>query len=234
MFEIERDLFNTEIDEIIIQREPLYRLRSEFIEYFSIDHVPNMVIEEYVVGLPRLENGLNFCNSIEKDLLGLGNINGSTAFKFGIYFGKTKTERNNEYRFVRRFGQDYEQAFKNIKTEISTLLDNCQNENLENISNCKISQMFKSKIINTYFHNRYLNIHSNDHLDYYLTNLLLDFNNQEDTIYKKERLLEFKNNDTIMENWTIDMFGYFLWSRFPGAPNNGKKAYNYYWECPKG
>ena len=82
--------------------------------------------------------------------------------------------------------------------------------------------MFKSKIINTYFHNRYLNIHSNDHLNYYLTKLSLDFKkfSQTDPIYKREILLEFKNNDKIMEKWTIDLFGYFLWSRYPGSPNN--------------
>ena len=81
----------------------------------------------------------------------------------------------------------------------------------------------------TYFPDRYLNIFSYIHLIHYLTQLDLD--NEEliwgDDIYKREALLEFKNQDLVMKKWSIDLFANFLYSEYPGGPLKLEQGNNY-------
>jgi len=82
--------------------------------------------------------------------------------------------------------------------------------------------MFKGKILSTYFPERYLNIFSSNHLSYYLTkfNFAIPALIQSNAVYKRKALIECKNQDPVMANWSVDLFATFLWSKYPGAPTN--------------
>ena len=41
---------------------------------------------------------------------------------------------------------------------------------------------------------------------------------KSDVLYKQKALLEFKNKDKDMRNWSVNMFAVFLWSHYPKAP----------------
>ncbi len=86
--------------------------------------------------------------------------------------------------------------------------------------------MFKGKILCTYFPDRYLNVFSPDHLNYFLTQLDLDNEDiiRSDAIYKRELLIEFKNQDQVMKNWSLDLFSDFLYSEYPGRPPKEKQG----------
>src|SRR5690606_38776981 len=43
-----------------------------------------------------------------------------------------------------------------------------------------------------------------------------------DTVYKREKLLDFKNRYDIMSSWSVDMFAYFLYNIYPIGPNRGR------------
>jgi hypothetical protein len=65
-----------------------------------------------------------------------------------------------------------------------------------------------------------LNIFSEEYLNHYLTELDLDTKEltMSDPVYKREALIEFKNQDPIMKKWSVDVFAYFLWAEYPGTP----------------
>lgn len=215
--------------EIIKSREGLYQLRSSFVRSFNLNHIREMEIDEYVLGIELPETGYHFCYALERQLDGLGSIIGATAFKFGVYYGRTKSDERYLYRFSKKFGNTLEEAFENIRENILELLEAGENENIDAIADNIISPMFKGKILCTYFSDRYLNVFSSDHLDYFLTQLDLDTEKLrwKDAVYKREALIAFKNRDSVMKKWSVDLFSNFLYTEYPGKPSwgedNGKK-----------
>jgi hypothetical protein len=207
-------------EEILKIRENLYQLRSSFVRYFNKSKIANMHIEDYVAGAELPKKGFNFCYALERQLDGLGRIIGATAFKFGVYYGRTKSDDEYKYRFTKKFGNTYQEAFENVKNAILQLLIAGEDEDINGIIRNPLSPMFKGKILCTYFPDRYLNIFSNDHLNYFL--IQLDLDNKviikSDAVLKREALIEFKNQDEVMKNWSVDLFSNFLYTEYPGRP----------------
>lgn len=212
--------YENEIEDIKSERKELHKLRSSFVEYFSRDRIQTMQINDFVLGVEKPKKGFNFCYTLERDLDGLGRILNSPAPKFGVYFGKRGKNSNQEYQFVQKFGNNYQEAFEGVRETILQLLTAGENEDIDSIVKNKISPMFKGKILCTYFPHRYLNVFSDDHLNFYLNNLDLDNKKliEGDPVFKREALIEFKSQDPVMKNWTVDLFANFLYSVYPGRP----------------
>jgi hypothetical protein len=212
--------YENRIDEVISSREDLYQLRNSFSRFFNQNRIRNMSIDDYVAGVELPEKGFNFCYGLERQLDGLGRIIGATAFKFGVYYGRTKSDDNYEYRFTQKFGSSHREAFQNVNNAIIQLLNSGESEDIKAIVENPLSPMFKGKILCTYFPERYLNIFSYDHLNYFLTQLDLDTNKliESDPVYKREALIEFKNLDPVMKKWSVDLFANFLYTEYPGRP----------------
>lgn len=209
--------FENRKDEILKAREGLYKMRSAFVRHFSLNRIREMDIDEYVTGFGKPTKGFNFCYSLERQLDELGRITGATASKFGVYWAKGI----EEYRFTKKFGNTYQEAFESVRETILQLIDAGQSGDIDRIAENILSPMFKGKILCTYFPERYLNIFSPAHLTYYLTQLNLDTEEiiSRDAVYKREVLVNFMNNDPIMKEWNIDLFSHFLYTEYPGAPS---------------
>ena len=181
-----------------------------------------MGLDDYVQGKGSRES---FCYYLEKALDGLGRITGSTAMKFGVYYDK----HNKQYVFSKKYGDNYQDAFENVRRCILELLEAGEKEDYEVIKRNQISTMLKGKILSTYYPEKYLNIFSEEHLDYYLKKLDLDTKElmRKDPIYKRQALLNFKNTDKDMKSWSVNMFAAFLWSHYPKSPTKeGETAVN--------
>lgn len=212
--------FQNRLEDIIKSREELYQIRDSFAKYFNRDKIRTMRIDDYVAGVDLPKNGYNFCYTLERQLDGLGRIIGATAFKFGVYYGRTKSDANYEYRFTKKFGSTYQEAFSNVKKSILDLLTAGGNGNINLIVENPLSPMFKGKILCSYYPERYLNVFSFDHLNYFLIQLDLDTKEllRKDPVYKREALIFFKNQDVIMKKWSVDLFSHFLYTEYPGRP----------------
>ena len=64
------------------------QVRGEFLQRFPIASLPRMKRDDYVIGL----QSPTFCAHVEAKTRPWANIQGATSNKFGIYFGKTKTD----------------------------------------------------------------------------------------------------------------------------------------------
>jgi len=220
--------FENRKENILKNREELYQLRTSFTRFFNRNYILNMDIDSYVVGVELPQKGYNFCYALERQLDGLGRIIGATAFKFGIYYGRTKTDENLEYRFTQKFGNTYIEAFENIRNTILQLLEDGKTENITAIAENILSPMFKGKILCTYYPDRYLNVFSPDHLNYFITHFDLDNDEiiSSDAVYKREALIAFKNQDPIMKNWSVDLFSNFLYTEYPGRPPRENQVFD--------
>lgn len=212
-------VFETEIESIMERKKELYKLREAFVRYFSITGIQKMDVDSYVLGKDKPEIGFNFCYGLERQLKGLGWMIGGSSFKFGFYFGRTKTDTSMKYRYVKRFGSSPSAALRTAKRLILDLLKYGANEDIDGIVDNELSPMFKGKILATYFPTRYLNVFASSHLDYFLTKLDLDTDDllNMDEVIKREALLDYKNSDTVMRKWPVDIYSDFLY-RFFGKP----------------
>lgn len=194
-------------------------LRKKFTSDYSIRRIRTLTLDEYVTG----KGGQTFCNRIENDLNEWGNIHGSFATKFGVYYGKFGKNSKSKYRIGRKeYGTDENLALKKILSAIIELIEN--KDNLEILKKNPISPMFKGKILSVYYPNEFLNIFSAKHLNYFINNLGLD-NDSKSELDKQALLLDFKNSDTVMKEWSIYEFSKFLYSSF-GRPNDEIKEEN--------
>ena len=192
-------------------------LRKKFVKDYSVNKIINLKLDEYVVGK---DDKSSFCNRLENELNPWGNIHGSNAKKFGLYFGVLGNDKERKYRIgKRRFGTDYNHALQEILNSIKELIENKDNTKL--IKRNPISPMFKGKILSVYYPNDFLNIFAASHLNYFVNNLALD-NNSKSEIDKQALLLSYKNNDSIMKNWSIYEFSNFLYFSF-GNPKDEMK-----------
>lgn len=211
-FEKIRADFNSEFKEI-------NGLRKKFTSDYSTSRIRTLTLDEYVTG----KGGQTFCNQIENDLNEWGNIHGSFATKFGLYYGKFGKNSKSKYRIGRKeYGTDENVALKKILSAIIELIEN--KDDLAILKKNPISPMFKGKILSVYYPNEFLNIFSAKHLNYFINNLGLD-NDSKLELDKQALLLDFKNSDKVMKEWSIFEFSKFLYSSF-GRPNDEIKEEN--------
>ena len=119
--------FTKRIDDILDSRKELYNKRTTFTKHFNINKIAKIGIDDFVIGIGEH----NFCRRIERDLDGLGRIIGSTAFKFGVYFGRTKEDSAYIYRNSNICGSTPQIAFSNNAAAIIKLVDDGQNKDLD-------------------------------------------------------------------------------------------------------
>lgn len=204
IFEIDRKKINKKYFEI-------EKIRNDFVSKFSLEKINNLSIDDYVVGKGSRES---FCYLLENKLKSLGDMHGATSSKFGIYYSKN----NKEYAFVKRFGDNFQIAFDNIKSSIISLIIEGESGNIENIRKSQLSSMFKGKILATYFPETFLSIFSKEHLDHFLDQFSINYIEKNDELFKREYLLNFKNSDSVMKNWRNYDFSKFLYDQIGRPP----------------
>ena len=195
------------------------RVRKKYTFEYPIHVIANQTKDEYVIG----KGDSTFCNRIENDLNDWGNIHGSPAIKFGLYFGKYGEDKSRKYRIGRNeYGTDENIALKKILFSIVELLENKDNFNV--LRRNPISPMYKGKILSVYYPNDFLNIFSAKHLNYFINILGLD-NDSKSELDKQALLLNYKNSDKVMKGWSVFEFSKFLYKSF-GNPNDEIKEDN--------
>lgn len=193
-------------------RRPI-ELREMFVNYFSLDKIASMDITEYVVGVQNKES---FCYYLEHTLYELGSISGQPSSKYGVWFSPSK----NQYCFEKRLGDNYIDVYEKVRSALLKLIKDGERKDLESIKNNPINSSVKAKILAMYYPDKYMNVYSQNHLDYYIKTLGLNTGElkRADVLYKREALVEFKNNDKDMRDWSNYIFSIFLWSHYPKDP----------------
>lgn len=148
----------------------------------------------------------------------LGNMLGGTASKLALWCD----EESQKYRYINRFRNEHE-ALNFIKTEIIKLIRFGATKNLNEIKKVEISPMFMGKILSLYYPKSFINVFSEEHVDYFLKKLnLYEGNSNLDIVDKRELLVKFKNYDKVMKKWSLWEFSHFLYNELGGPLKKGK------------
>ncbi len=188
-------------------------VRKKFVKDYPLNKITLMTKDDFVIG----KGNSSFCNRMENELNGWGNIHGSPAIKFGLYFGKLGEDKDRKYRIGKKsFGINENNALSNILNSIKELIENP--DDIELLKSNPISPMFKGKILSVYHPDKFLNIFSASHLNYFINLLGLD-NTSKSELDKQFVLLNFKNKDLVMKSWSNYEFAKFLYTSFKN-PND--------------
>jgi len=191
----------------------LIRLRDNFVATFPIERIKSLEIDEYVVGK---QSKKSFCYRIETQLKTLGNMKGSTSSKFGIYYGVKGKDKEVKYRFTKKYGNEIDGSFKEVKSEIHKLLLAGKDGDYKKIIKNKVAPLFKYKLLGTYFTDKYLNVYSIEHLDFFIGELGIN-STSKNILGKQNSIIDFKNNNPISKEWSNLEFSRFLYNKI-GAP----------------
>lgn len=180
--------------------------RGEFLKAFPLKKLASIELDDYVIG----HQAPTFCAHVEAKTRPWANIQGATSKKFGIYFGKTKTDPKKIYRFGRKFGTR-EEAFASVKAALLSLvrLGNDPNPDFSAIDANPLSQMFKAKILSLYFPDRFLNVCSREHLA--MLGAELGYGEDRPASEYQHLLLEGKLGNPRTKEWSNPKFMSFLY-----------------------
>lgn len=192
--------------------------RDDFLAAFPIGSLSTLKLNDYVIGF----QAPTFCTHVEVKTRPWASIQGATSKKFGIYFGRTKSDPEKKYQVVYRFGETPSEAFKAVKKALLNLVDLAKHPKLDflAIDNNALSQMFKAKILSLYFPERFLNICSPSDLVELGEKLGLG---RGRSYSEYQHLLLMKKLTTQgMQGWTNPKFMTFLYQTY--LPNRAKKG----------
>ncbi len=179
--------------------------RKEFVKKYDKQAITNLSIENFAVG-KKPTNKESFCYLLEFETAELGRINGATSKKYGLYINK----KTQEYIIKKAFSSP-DDAMAQLKTSILELLVTGKTQDIEKIKKNILTPMVKGKILFMYYPKIYLNIFSEELVDYYLKKVDLYLGNENlNVIDKRFLLVKFKNEDSIMKTWNMFEFSSFL------------------------
>ena len=187
--------------------------RGAFLRAFPLRKLRNITIDEYVIG----KQSPTFCAYVEPLTILWANIRGATSFKFGIYYGRIKSDPTRRYRFVeKKFGRTKAQAFSAVKDALLQLVNDGAVLNFEAIDDNPLSQMFKAKILSLYFPDRYLNVCSQEHIEHLSSELGIA---KSWVSEQQHLLLQAKLTNPLTRNWRNPKFMTFLYNTYIRAPD---------------
>ena len=130
---------------------------SRFLKVWPIERIKTLTLEEYTTSADD-RTGDNpdypFTYWLESLTEDLGSIWGGSAFKFGVFRRKDKSEKktkgsrsySDKYGWYSKFGSNPHEAFESVKIELLSIIENVQNQNLEAIDTSKLGDVLSWKV----------------------------------------------------------------------------------------
>ena len=188
------------------------KMRQAFVRDYSPAKIKAMRLDDYVIG-KGAENP-SFCYRIERETDDLGRILGATAFKFGVYYGKTRSDPIMQYRFRDKWGNNAEDAFTAVKEEILALLQSAASKDIHALNQNRLSPMFKGKILFVYHPDEYMPIYSQEHLNFFIAELNLHAN-PNSGVEMQRALMAYRATWPMLMEHSAVLFMHFLYQIFP-------------------
>lgn len=186
--------------------------RGLFLAKFPRRRLRLLDIDDYVVG----KGQDSFCAVVESKTRAWAYIEGATAKKFGIYYGrygKRKKGQRKRYHIAEgKFGKRKGKAFIAVRKALVGLVAAGDREDFAAIDGNPLSQMFKAKILSFYFPDRFINVCSDVHLREMVE--LAGLGSIDSPSKCQSALVDFKNRSATTQRWSSPKFMNFLYHTF--------------------
>ena len=193
------------------------KLRKQFINDYPVSKISRLSLDQYVIG--KGSANPSFCYRLERELDSLGRILGATAYKFGVYYGRTKNDTTMKYRCAQHWGANKGTAFKAVKESIVSLLQAASRHDMPAIRKNKISPMFKGKLLFIYYPKKFAPFYVRSHLEYFLAQLNISgtFESEADM---QRALMDYRNTWPALKKQHACLYMRFLYDLFGYPPES--------------
>lgn len=198
--------------------EKIEALRKQFVRDFDREVIENLTLEQYAM---RTGDKSNFCYRLEREQMGMGNITGSTAQKFGVWVRKS----TGEYDYTSKYGNTVEEAYSTLHNELCDLIDAGLNDDYYTIRKNMIAPLVKYKILAMYYLDKFLTIHAMSHLSYFCSKAGIPYSDDDDELILQRKLILWKNREPDICELNLLYFVAYLYDYF-GKPPVSEKGFN--------
>jgi MoxR-like ATPase len=227
-FDKNRKLFNPKR----LSDEEREKIRLDFASRFPPDKIPQMQIDEYVIGKPGSSGEPRrdtFCYGLEFGVKEFGAIGGKASNKYGIYYDKEE----QKYIYNAKKFDSPQTAFETVRSELVTILQATsefeKDGDLKKLSEIlegdfNIHRPVVSKIVCIYYPTLFVDIHTADHIARILSAFGAESVAKDNKLFIKQgKLLEIKNSHPVMRSWSNSDFSHFVWQTIIGMPRAAER-----------
>ncbi|MCR4740320.1 MAG: HNH endonuclease [Lachnospiraceae bacterium] len=146
----------------------------------------------------------------------MGNIRGTMAGvrRYGVWYNK----KSNDYECTKKYGNDPQEAFFVVKTEILNLLDSGETDKYVAIQKNRLAPLFKYKLLAMYYPHKFLTIYSKDHLSYFCYKAGIPAVDGDDELVMQRKLLQWKETQAEAREMSLIKFSRYLYKQFDHPP----------------
>ncbi|MDD2829238.1 MAG: AAA family ATPase [Sulfuricurvum sp.] len=173
-------------------------IKNDFLKRWPLEKVKKMTLEEYT-NLNKDNSFTYWLESKTTDVIGIG---GGSSYKFGVFKRNPKAiekalrsgqKSDGEYGWYSKYGNNKNDAFKNIKKLIIQVIESAQHSNFNDIDNIDLGNAIKWKIAFMYADAQTLLRFASDKAFYFLAN---KYNiDEKDISVIQRKLIAMKPND---------------------------------------
>lgn len=197
-------------------------LRISFVKEYTVHKFEKMPIDTYSIGLGKG----TFCYDLEIKYADLGQIRGSPAARFGVYYGTLGKDKTKKYRVGKKsFGSNVSEAYIKVRAEIVSLMSSERKLSQSEFKANLISPMVKLKVLSIYRPDDYLPIFSDKHLAFFINELgLVSYG--KDHITLQECLLRYKSSHPMFSCISNMEFSQILYKSLPPTKGESDSSLN--------
>ena len=182
--------------------------KEKFKNDFPLDLILDMTLEDYA---SRGIGKDSYCYWLERKLDEIGEMKGrANSKRFGVFYSK----KEEDYIWTKKYGDNLDDAFKNVKNAIYDLIASAQKKDYKSIEQNKLAPTVKGKILSVYFTEYYLPILHYEHIDYFIDILEIPVTSEMGHEYKKAEILKFKNKHHLTKEWDNLKYVRFLYETY--------------------
>lgn len=184
--------------------------RGEFLGRFPIGSLPTISLQDYAIGQNK---GQTFCHWAEPGTDKWARIKGSSADKFGIYYGIAANSPQPRFRYTKKFSGTLPatgaegKVFRIIRDELLALVESGSELDFAAVDGNRLSPMLKAKVLSLYFDDLYLPVCSIEKLMDIAVSLDIGSDSPSEVQFEA---LQFKKGVPELSGWSNLKFAAFL------------------------
>ena len=194
--EFKRDVLPEKME----RRKIAFQYKDEFVKDFPRECIEGLSMDEYLWKDDRYGKSNSFCSRIKRDQNHLSSMKGAWTHYFGVY-RKEGNQLSMSVSLRNKYGDDYDAAFKEIKHEISILLDAGEKEDYQAIEACSINSFFKYKLLSIYYLDKYMPVNSIGRVYEYCNRVGIKYDKKEEPVYGLKRLMDWRDSVPEIAEW---------------------------------
>lgn len=185
--------------------------REDFLDRFPVNRIRELSLEEYAYTKSSFGNKASFCSIMYYEMEHIAHRGDAYTHMFGIYFKGEENQLELSDTYKKKYGNDYEGAFLQIKEDIVELLTEVGRDNFEVVKNCRLNSIFRYRLLVVYFPEKFLPICTAKMMEPVCKTMGVPFDKKK-MVYCNIELRKIKESSPLTRNWNNGVFfGFCRW-----------------------